>query len=65
MDVRREIQALIDCGLRFSIEVTGPAVLIWVGNYLGDRAAAAKVASIEQAVQWLQTHRWQLAANPA
>ncbi len=56
MDVKREIQALIESGLKFSIEMTGGAIRLWVGDYVRNGAAVATVASLEQAVEWLQRH---------
>ncbi len=53
MDVQREIQSLIESGLKFSIEVNGRSVLVWVGDYVRQSGAAATVASLEQAVEWL------------
>lgn len=56
MDVQQEIQALVASGLKFSIEIDGRSVLIWVGDYLRQSGAAATVASLEQAVEWLHRH---------
>lgn len=56
MDVKREIQALIEGGLKFSIEMTGGPIRLWVGDYARDATAVATVASLEQAVEWLQRH---------
>lgn len=56
MDVHQEIQSLLTQGLKFSIELDGRSVLVWVGDYLRQSRAAATVSSLEQAVEWLQHH---------
>lgn len=56
MDIQREIHTLMASGLQFSIEVSGGAVLLWVGDYLLHGTASATVASLDQAVEWLQQH---------
>ncbi len=58
MDIKQELQLLVESGLRFSIEMNGRAVLVWVGDYLRQRGGAAETfASFEQAVQWLRQYR--------
>ena len=56
MDVQREIQVLLERGLKFSIEIDGRGVLIWVGDYLRQSGAAVSVGTLDQAVEWLQHH---------
>lgn len=56
MDVQHEIQTLLASGLKFSIEIDGRSVVVWVGDYLRQSGAAATVASLEQAVEWLHRH---------
>jgi hypothetical protein len=57
MDIQQEIQSLIASGLKFSIELKGSVVRVWMGDYLRQSTATATVASLEQAVTWLQMHR--------
>jgi hypothetical protein len=56
MDVQQELQSLVASGLRFSIEMNGCAVLVWVGDYLRQRGAAATLSSFDQAIEWLRRH---------
>lgn len=57
MNIQRELQALVDSGLRFSIELDGREVIVRLGDYLRERGMATTVRSFEQAVEWLQEHR--------
>lgn len=54
MDVYREIQSLLESGLRFSIELNGRSVQVWVGDYLREHAAAYACGTLDQAVLWLR-----------
>ena len=56
MDVRQELQTLIESELKFSLEFDGRGVLIWVGDYLRESTAVASVATLEEAVKWLLEH---------
>ncbi len=56
MDVRQELQTLIESELKFSLEFDGRGVLIWVGDYLRQSTAVASVATLEDAVTWLLEH---------
>lgn len=54
MNVSHELQALMDTGLRFTIEIREAAVIVRVGNYLRQECPQATVETIEQAVDWLR-----------
>ena len=56
MNIQRELRALLASGLRFSLEVKGVNVRVWVGNYAGRTVPNATFASVEQAIRWLQRY---------
>ena len=57
LNVQRELKALVASGLRFSLEVKGIDVRVWVGNYVRRATPDATCSSIEQAVEWLRHYR--------
>ena len=54
MDIKQDLDSLLNSGLTFSIEIKPGAVWIWVGPYLKTATPTATVASMEQAITWLQ-----------
>jgi hypothetical protein len=54
MDIKQDLDTLLNSGLTFSIEIKPGAVWIWVGPYLKTTTPTATVASMEQAITWLQ-----------
>lgn len=54
MNISDELQALMNTGLRFTIEICGGVVNVRVGNYLRQECPHATVETIEQAIDWLR-----------
>ena len=57
MDLKCALDGLLTSGLIFSIEITVGAVWIWVGPYVKTTTPTATVASLEQAIVWLQQYQ--------
>ena len=57
LNIERELKTLVASGLRFSLEVKGIDVRVWVGNYVRRATPDATFSSIEQAVEWLRHYR--------
>lgn len=57
LNIQRELKALLASGLRFSLEVRGREVRVWVGNYVRRATPDATFSSVEQAVEWLRHYR--------
>ena len=65
MDLQREIAALIDSGLRFSIRLDGNNVIVQSGDYLRNHAHVEMAGTLEDAVAWLLQQREALLAGAA
>jgi hypothetical protein len=57
MDIRKEMKALLDGGLQFSIELDGRDVVVRFGDYLRQQTTRVIFSSFEDAVRWLRRQR--------
>lgn len=65
VDIQREMSALLDSGLRFSIRLDGHHVVVQLGDYLRSHAQVEMTGTLEDAVAWLLEQRDALLAGTA